>query len=1112
MLYNSAAVEQDYIRLTEAVSGQTGQLDYVDGDNNKLVLSDNWSVTGEFWSGGGTGADGIYIYVWANEIPTAEDDDRDQYAIAFDEFQDQIQFYDAPNIVATEPQPIPIDNSQWRPFRVVFNEGTFQVYLDYKLKLEHTVSNYQTRQANNIHCGFGARTGGVHNIHLIRNMVWTPGEPVDTKSQGEAEHTWTTEGTHFAGLSARVSTPEGLVLEETAFVEVSVEAGKPTAMPGGPYRGGIAGGDFTPIRFEGNHPDFIEAEDVGLIEDWQWTFAGFSILDDNVDELIALLEYGGGTLQKATDEYYSGQASLKVTPDQRYNYDIPEWSYEIVENPTRENQYRYITFAWRKDGGTGIQLQLSGEPGGWEYRYHAGVLGAGEVGWEPSIEISASIPQEWEVVTRDLFADFGTFTLKGVAFTPIDGTAGFWDNICLHKKPEQPVVKSGVWNPTHEFVAAGKYDVALRVLAASGKWSTLTVTEVKAIDGKVAGYVRAADLRTPVREVQLVLTSSHVERDALVLAASADDQVFTTADGGLQTETDANGYFEFSHLPLGGYRIRAFKGEGDSAHEFEKTIQTTELTLNGPNQLAIDFVDLSVFPVGGRVVYSIKKNNQDVLVSNVKVTAQPVGSTSDIKALPSTKSLTATGTNYSLPLFAGKYLFIAEMEGYDIRINENTPDYDDTTGLVTIEGARTDVDFINHTTYSLTVLVEDSGGYPIADVTVTISGENGQAEGDTGEGGERIFTLNPGKYTVVVQGGMPEGETEEKPAEVDLTGGDESVTMIIPSEIELSFSPRPKLFDVPDEFLEQFGLAPEDNPEGYIYHYPPELRTHTYTITATSNGHAVADFTLFVTDDVSMMTDDAAVEVEVFVAGEEGEYIIVGGLPKKTDDDPPLAAPKRITFRAEKEGYKDSDGVEDEVIVLGERLVGTAAKIVSIPMVNYTVLHDPPGDGSYAFLDDTVTLKGMVKDMMIKVEPDKHDSGWIPVYPSAWSREREVEDFSFAKIRDSDTEFKDMEEHGLLGYRNTENMTGYFVAGSLLELGLGIPSVALAGKTGFAFKVAKLAVGVAKFASGGSVLPGIHFVQYAVSPKRRLKTPSGDSLPDLVGPGKHPTPDTLQTA
>src|SRR5205823_4825695 len=42
----------------------------------------------------------------------------------------------------------------------------------------------------------------------------------------------------------------------------------------------------------------------------------------------------------------------------------------------------------------------------------------------------------WEVVTRDLFKDFGAFTVSGIAFTPMDGTAGYFDHVYLARTAE----------------------------------------------------------------------------------------------------------------------------------------------------------------------------------------------------------------------------------------------------------------------------------------------------------------------------------------------------------------------------------------------------------------------------------------------------------------------------------------------------------------------------------------------------------------------------------------------------------------------------------------------------------------------------------------------------
>jgi len=1099
---NSAIQNSDYVELTPNENSKSGQLEYAD-----LQLSDNWSVTGEFWTGGGNGADAFYIYVWASDTPTSENSAKGQYSINYDEYQDEIQLkYDGDSL--TEVAQSSIDNSQWRSFQVDFDQGRFEIYLDDQLKLEHDDSaNYQNRMSNNLF-GFGARTGGLNNYHRVRNMQWYKGglpvsdQEVTTDGNGIAEHTWSQDGTYPVKFSAEVTTSEGLVLEDSQLTDVIVESGKPTALPGGPYRGGIAGGSFSPVPFEGNSPDYVEDKDVGHIVDWEWIFG-----DPNSGQqgLIGkFYEYpndlaDGSTLNLDIVENHVSDNNMAPKATKIF---------ETIEFPSTSGDFKH------KDQGeeaTGVSnyflarftgfIQIE-TPGDYQFHItsdegfrlkindevvaeHLGLRAVAETSGSCSFTDPGNYPIELSYFER---LDNAALELS---WTPPNGTKA----VVPANRLTTGGTKSGGYNPTHAYVKAGKYTTSLIVQSEYGKWSVIATTDVEVIDGKIAGYVRAADLRTPVREVRLTLTSSHVDRNSLARVAAADDNVNTTDEGGLWTETDTEGYYVFEHLPLGSYRVVASKGSGDSAHEFETKVKATELTLDGPNQLAIDFVDLSVFPVGGQIAYSIQKNGKNVPVKGVQVTAQPVGSTSGIRALPSAKSLSATNTNYSLPLFAGKYLFLAEKEVRDIRIKEDTPGYDSNIGLVTIEDARTDIDFVDYTSYELTVFVEDSGGYAISNVTVEISGENGQAVGETDENdGKFVATLNPGEYTVTVDGAMPKGESEEKPAEVDLTGGNEAVTMVIPSKIEVSFSPRPKLFDAPQEFLDQFGLNPEDNPEGYMYYYPPEPRAHTYTITATSNGHPVEDFTLFVTDDVSMMTDDVAVEQELLVEGEEGEYTITGGYPKKTTDEPPLAAPKTVSFRATKDGYDDSDVVEDEVTVLGDVPEGTAAKIVSVPVVNYTVLHDPPGDGSYAYLNDSMSISGIVAGMTHKINDVE-----VPVYPSPWSTERKIKDVKFEKDPDSDTEFDDLGEgEGLLGYRNSDPTLGHFSYAAALEVGTGAAVVVL-GPFGYILQVVKLGV---KAAAITPVTTKTGIVQYEVSPSRSLKTPSGDTLPDLLGPGK----------
>jgi hypothetical protein len=157
------------------------------------------------------------------------------------------------------------------------------------------------------------------------------------------------------------------------------------------------------------------------------------VLDENVDDVLAIIANGEGTPEKVADAY-SGSEALFVGSTggdgQRYNDHFPDYGFNVVESPSGANEIRYITFAWKKDGGDGFQLQIHGEPDTWGHRYHAG---ANVKDWNPSIQASDTVPTTWTSVTRDLFDDWGAFTLTGFAFSAWDGVGGYWDQVVLHQ-------------------------------------------------------------------------------------------------------------------------------------------------------------------------------------------------------------------------------------------------------------------------------------------------------------------------------------------------------------------------------------------------------------------------------------------------------------------------------------------------------------------------------------------------------------------------------------------------------------------------------------------------------------------------------------------------------
>lgn len=160
------------------------------------------------------------------------------------------------------------------------------------------------------------------------------------------------------------------------------------------------------------------------------------IFEDD-EKFVALLTEGGGTAAIEPADKSSGKVSVKVTPDQKFNANLPGLQVKIKENPG-PGEFRYIRFAWKKKGGAAICLQLNHDgawgPGGSgkegaKFRYHSGPA---EV-YGGSLAVSDKLPEAFVVVTRDLFADFGEFTLNGIALSPVDGEFALFDQIYLGK-------------------------------------------------------------------------------------------------------------------------------------------------------------------------------------------------------------------------------------------------------------------------------------------------------------------------------------------------------------------------------------------------------------------------------------------------------------------------------------------------------------------------------------------------------------------------------------------------------------------------------------------------------------------------------------------------------
>src|SRR5262249_46839114 len=136
----------------------------------------------------------------------------------------------------------------------------------------------------------------------------------------------------------------------------------------------------------------------------------------------------GSVAARSEKTFYSGKCALSVSSFQRFSTNLPGWNYRIAENP-EPGKFRYVRFAWQRTQSPGILLQFYTIPKTWE-GYYAGTISARIQ--RPMIRIADEPPRKWQVVTRDLFEDFGPITITGINFSAMEGPGeAYFDHIYL---------------------------------------------------------------------------------------------------------------------------------------------------------------------------------------------------------------------------------------------------------------------------------------------------------------------------------------------------------------------------------------------------------------------------------------------------------------------------------------------------------------------------------------------------------------------------------------------------------------------------------------------------------------------------------------------------------
>ncbi|MEX0585834.1 MAG: NPCBM/NEW2 domain-containing protein [Pirellulales bacterium] len=154
-----------------------------------------------------------------------------------------------------------------------------------------------------------------------------------------------------------------------------------------------------------------------------------TLFDDEAD-LISKFDLRRSAAQVETGDRFAGSLALAVNKKPSGVTRLPGVVIAIREKPAA-GEYRYVRFAWKTRGGTGIALTFAADgnwqTGGRSIRYWAGAVGMAPP--EHALRAHDGRPDDWTVVTRDMFTDFGPLSITGFALDPLGGETALIDRI-----------------------------------------------------------------------------------------------------------------------------------------------------------------------------------------------------------------------------------------------------------------------------------------------------------------------------------------------------------------------------------------------------------------------------------------------------------------------------------------------------------------------------------------------------------------------------------------------------------------------------------------------------------------------------------------------------------
>lgn len=170
----NASWQSNFVRLTTTSNSQNGQVYWVKDINWDAAL--HFSI--QTYSGGGTGADGIWLFWGATSSAVGtlgyHNTASGGISIWYDEYNDRIQVYKNGSLLQTISNISNLDNGKWQVQDVYFGRNTDGTrYVDIHINNGVYLGTVQlgSYSASGDYFGVGALTGGANNNHDVRRIL-----------------------------------------------------------------------------------------------------------------------------------------------------------------------------------------------------------------------------------------------------------------------------------------------------------------------------------------------------------------------------------------------------------------------------------------------------------------------------------------------------------------------------------------------------------------------------------------------------------------------------------------------------------------------------------------------------------------------------------------------------------------------------------------------------------------------------------------------------------------------------------------------------------------------------------------------------------------------------